>query len=270
MKAVILAAGNATRMRPLSDNLPKCLLPVGGKPILQRIIENVVAAGIYEVGLVIGYKAGTIRSFVKERFPFHRIRFIVNPKYESTNNAFSLLMAHEFVLNKKNPAAVPQGLLLLDADILFSPDLLSFLLNQQSSDKIAVRVEGTHDEEEVRVKVGHRGNIVSIGKTIPLDETLGESIGIEVFSSSAARRLFEVLEQRVQSGIGRTEFYEASFQALIDEGIDLKPTDVSRFPSLEIDTPEDLRAAEAMVSGSEFTAATLRPPISDPPKNVRL
>jgi choline kinase len=256
MQAVILAAGAATRMRPLSDNLPKCLLPVGGKPILQRIIENVVAAGIYQIGLVIGYEAGAIRSFVKERFPSLRIRFIFNPKYESTNNAFSLLMAHGFVLNKKNPAAVPQDLLLLDADVLFSHDLLSFLLNRQSSNKIAVRVEGTHNEEEVRVKANDRGNILSIGKTVPLDEALGESIGIEVFSSSVARRLFEILDQRVRSGIGRTEFYEASFQALIDEGIELKAIDVSRFPSVEIDTPEDLRAAEAMVSRSEFTTRT--------------
>ena len=255
MRAVILAAGNATRMRPLSDNLPKCLLPVGGKPILQRIIENVVAAGIYQIGLVIGYKAEAIRSFVKERFPFHRIRFIVNPKFESTNNAFSLLMAHEFVLNKANPAAVPQDMLLLDADIIFSPHLLPYLLNQQSSNKIAVRIEGTHDEEEVRVKANRGGNIVSIGKAVPLDETLGESIGIEVFSSSAARRLFEILEHRVRAGIGRTEFYEASFQALIDEGIALNAVDLSRFPSVEIDTPEDLRVAEAIVSRSEFTTA---------------
>jgi choline kinase len=255
MKAVILAAGRATRMRPLSDDLPKCLLPVGGKPILQRVIENVVAAGIYQIGLVIGYKAAAIRSFVKERFPFHRIRFIANPKYESTNNAFSLLMAHEFVLNKANSAAVPQDLLLLDADILFSPDLLPFLLHQQSSNKIGVRVEGTHDEEEVRVKANHGGNILSIGKKVPLDETLGESIGIEVFSSSTARRLFEILEQRVRTGVGRTEFYEASFQALIDEGIELNAVDVSRFPSIEVDTPEDLRVAEAIVSRSEFTTA---------------
>ena len=184
MKAVILAAGTATRMRPLSDNFPKCLLPVGGKPILERVIENVVAAGILQIGLVIGYKADAIRSFVKGRFPFHRIRFIVNPKYESTNNAFSLLMAHEFVLNKAHPAAVPEDLLMIDADVLFSAGLLPFLLNHEAQNKIAVRVEGNHDEEEVRVRVNDRKYILSIGKTIPLAETFGESVGIEVFSSS--------------------------------------------------------------------------------------
>ncbi len=256
MKAVILAAGTATRMRPLSDTLPKCLLPVDGKPILQRAIENVVSAGVFQIGLVIGYKAEAIRSFVKEHFPFHRIRFIVNPKYASTNNAFSLLMAHEFVLNKAHPAAVPQDMVLLDADILFAPNLLPFLLNQQPSDKIAVRVEGVHDEEEVRVKANDRRRILSIGKTVLLGETLGESIGIEVFSSITAQRLFGILEQRVRTGSGRSEFYEASFQALIDEGVDFKAIDVSRFPSVEIDTPDDLRAAEAMVRRPEFTVTT--------------
>jgi choline kinase len=256
MKAVILAAGNATRMRPLTDDLPKCLLHVGGKPILQRVIENVVAAGVYQIGLVIGYKAEAIRSFVKEHFPFHRIRFIVNPKYESTNNAFSLLMAHEFVLNKANPAAVPQDLMLLDADILFPPELLPFLLSQPSLNKLAVRTEGPHDEEEVRVKTDPRGNILSIGKAVPLGETLGESVGIEVLSSVAARRLFGILEERVRAGEGRTEFYEASFQAMIDEGIQLDAVDVSRFPSVEIDTPDDLRVAETIVSRPEFISAT--------------
>ncbi|MCX6134767.1 MAG: phosphocholine cytidylyltransferase family protein [Ignavibacteriales bacterium] len=255
MKAVILAAGSATRMRPLSDSHPKCLLAVGGKPILQRVIENVAAAGISQIGLVIGYKAEAIRSFVKKQFPFLRIRFVVNPKYESTNNAFSLLMAREFFLNKANSAVPLQDLLLLDADILFSPDLLPHLLSREASNKVAVRVEGTHDEEEVRVRVRDEGTILSIGKTVPLAETLGESIGIEVFSSSIARRLFEVIEQRVRAGAGRTEFYESSFQALIDEGAELHAVDVSRFPSMEIDTPDDLRAAEAMAAGPGFSPA---------------
>ncbi len=256
MKAVILAAGSATRLRPLSDTLPKCLLPVGGKPILQRLIENVAAAGIDQIGLVIGYRAEAIRLFVKEHFPFLRVRFIVNPRYDTTNNAFSLLMARDFFLGKANSEIPAPDLLVLDADILFSPRLLPHILNQVAPEKIAVRVEGNHDAEEVRVKVEARGNVRQIGKTIPSAESLGESIGIQVFSSSTARRLFDILEQRVRSGTGRREFYEASFQALIDEGFELKAIDVSRFPSVEIDTPEDLLAAQAMVSGPEFNAAS--------------
>ena len=79
MKCIILAAGTATRMRPLTDSIPKCLLPVGGKPILQRILEHVSNAGIDTVGLVLGYRADEVRALVRKQFPFHRIRFIVNP-----------------------------------------------------------------------------------------------------------------------------------------------------------------------------------------------
>lgn len=247
MKCAILAAGTATRMRPLTDTMPKCLLSVGGKPLLHRIIENVSAAGIEQIGLVVGYNAAAIRSFVKQQFPFSRIRLIVNPRYESTNNAFSLLMAREFFMSEARKNAPLHDLLLLDADIVFSPHLLPFLLADASPSKIAVRVEGRHDEEEVRVKVDGARNIIVIGKTTPLAETYGESIGIELFSPSAAQRMFEIIEQRVRGGDGRTEFYEAAFQAMVDEGIQLKAVDVSKFPSVEIDTLEDLRVAETVI-----------------------
>ena len=248
MKCIILAAGAATRMRPLTNDVPKCLLLVGGKPILQRAIEQVAAAGIQQIGLVVGFQAEAIRSFVKQHFPFLRIRFIVNPRYESTNNAFSLLMAREFFNPEKEKNRPLDDLLLMDADVVFSPRLLPFVLGEGSPNRIAVRVAGHHDDEEVRVKVDASGNVSSIGKTIPLSETLGESIGIEFFSATAAKRLFETIEERVRGGSGRTEFYEASFQAMIDQGIRFKAVDVSSFPSIEIDTPEDLRAAEKLVS----------------------
>ncbi len=257
MKCIILAAGSATRMRPLTDNLPKCLLPVGGKPILQRIIENVSAAGIAHIGIVIGFNAHAVRSFVRQHFPFHRIRFVVNPKFEETNNAFSLLMARDFHSGRKDEAEESKGLLLLDADIVFSQDLLPFFLKQPFPNKIALRVRGNHDEEEVRVKVDESGYLLSIGKTIPLTETHGESVGIETFSPESAHRLFDILERRVRRGEGRTEFYEAAFQTMIDEGEQLRAIDVSDFAAAEIDTPDDLRAAEEMIAVSTNTPGSL-------------
>lgn len=247
MKCIILAAGAATRMRPLTDNLPKCLLPVGGKPILQRVIEQVASSGVEQMGLVIGFQAPAIRDFVKMQFPSLRIRFIVNPKYESTNNAFSLLMAREFFYAGSKEKKPDSDLLLMDADIVCSPHLLPYFLGEGSPNRIAVRVAGDHDEEEVRVKVDASGTVRVIGKTVPLSDSYGESIGIEFFCSAAAQRLFEILEQRVRSGEGRHEFYEASFQEMIEQGVRFSAVDVSSFPAMEVDTPEDLRVAEALV-----------------------
>jgi choline kinase len=243
-KCVILAAGASMRLRPLTDSKPKCLLEVRGKALLERTIENVLDAGVKEIAIVIGYRGEMIREFVKQHFPQIHIRFILNPDYTETNNAYSLLLARRFLENKEGN--VGSGLILLDSDILFSSKLLPLFLNNPLQDCVAVRVSGEHSEEEIRVKADGYGNIVLIGKETPLNETYGESIGIEMFSAETTAHFITILEQRVRSGVGRTEFYEASFQEMINHGTQLKAIDVSAFPAIEIDTVEDLQLAERM------------------------
>ncbi len=234
----------STRMQSVSGGQPKCLIPVGGKPILQRTLDNIFSAGIREIGIVTGYRSGDVRAFVKKQFPSSRIQFIVNPKFDSTNNAFSLLMARNFYKKEENEQKPLKPLLLLDSDIVFSVSLLDHMQKQKSLDCLAVRVKGKHDEEEIRVKVDSSGTIVHIGKDVRLSESYGESIGIEIFAPETAASLFDVIEQRVKKGPGRTEFYEASFQEMIDKGVKISAIDVSNFPSAEIDTPEDLQETE--------------------------
>ena len=243
-KCVVLAAGSSTRLRPLTDSQPKCLLDVGGKILLERTIENVLAAGIKEIAIVVGYRAEMVREFVKQRFPQQKIRFILNPNYSKTNNAYSLLLARRFLEDRNGK--VNNNLLLLDSDILFSSKLLPYLLNVKVKNKIAVRVSGEHNEEEIQVETNPDGHITFIGKRPDLNKTSAESIGIELFAAETTARLFAALEQRVRDGIGRSEFYEAAFQELIDEGVILKAVDVSAFPTIEIDTPEDLELAERL------------------------
>jgi choline kinase len=240
-KCIVLAAGTSTRLRPLTDTIPKCLLKVSGKTLLERTIENVFAAGIKEIAVVVGYRAEMIRDFVKRLFPQQRIRFIFNPNYARTNNAYSLLLAYRFLEDKN--AKMVHNVLLLDSDILFSNKLLPHFLSAESKNKIAVRISGEHNEEEIQVGINSYGNINFIGKRPAFDKAPGESIGIELFSAEVAAKLFVVLGRRVWNGMGRTEFYEAAFQEMIDEGVILKAVDVSAFPAIEIDTPEDLALA---------------------------
>lgn len=243
-RCIILAAGASTRLRPLTNAMPKCLLRVKDKTLLERTIENVFNTGIKEIAIVIGYRPKIIREFLEKRFPHQRFRFIPNPNYATTNNAYSLLLARRFLENKDGK--VSHDLLLLDSDILFPQMLLPFLLNDRIKDKIAVRISGEHYEEEIRVTVDKNNNILTIGKGMPLFETYGESIGIEVFSVETTARLFTILEQRIRHGEGRNEFYEAAFQEMIDEGVKLKAVDISAFPAIEIDTLKDFQLAEQM------------------------
>ena len=248
MKCVILAAGESTRLRPLTNDVPKCLLRVGGKSLLQRTLENVYAAGVKEVAIVVGYKADAIRAFVKEQFPRHHIRFILNPNFASTNNAYSLMLVRNFCVDEQEELATKENFLLLDSDIVFSHALLPFLMEQRGENKIAVRVEGSHDDEEIRVMINRNAHITMIGKETPLSTTYGESIGIEIFSHATAEKLFEALGARIKHGRGREEFYEHAFQDLIDNGAELKAVDASAFPALEIDTLKDLELAEQLVN----------------------
>lgn len=126
MKAVILAAGIASRLRPLTDHKPKCLLEIGNKCLLERAITGLTVNGIREIVIVTGYLQEQIISFVKEKFPEIKVEFIYNEKYASTNNIYSLWLAKERVLTHE--------VLLLDSDILFDPALVKALLD--SPDKI--------------------------------------------------------------------------------------------------------------------------------------
>jgi choline kinase len=243
-KCIILAAGASTRLRPLTNRMPKCLLEIGGKTLLERTIEYVLQADITSIAIVIGYKREMVREYIKQHFPRQRIRTIVNPNYTITNNAYSLFLARNFLENGEGTMIHP--LLLLDSDILFSPGLLPYLLADTALDKISVRVSGEHNEEEIRVKVDSIHSLQKIGKDVLLEETYGESVGIEFFSSDSTAQLYRILERRIKQGQGRSEFYEASFQEMIDSGIKFKAVDISQFPVIEIDTAEDLERAQLM------------------------
>ncbi|MFH0989155.1 MAG: phosphocholine cytidylyltransferase family protein [bacterium] len=252
MKCIILAAGASRRMRPFTDAQPKCLLKIGGTTLLERTIDNVLAAGVEEFGIVVGYRREQVHQFLKEKYPFQRIRFITNAKFESTNNAYSLLLAREFYLKDLTADGSGPPLLLLDSDILFPKELLFPLIKESKTSSLAVRVEGEHNDEEIRVALNPGGTIAAIGKNIPLAQFYGESIGIELFHPNDARALFQVLEQRVRAGVGRTEFYEASFQVLIDRGHMIKAVDVSAFKAMEIDTPKDFEAAKSLLGVKNY------------------
>ena len=78
---VILAAGMAKRLRPLTDKCPKCLLAVGERTLLQRTVDAMLKAGINELVVVTGYRAEMIREFLTNHYPTLNIHFIDNPDF---------------------------------------------------------------------------------------------------------------------------------------------------------------------------------------------
>ncbi|HLP17870.1 MAG TPA: phosphocholine cytidylyltransferase family protein [Bacteroidota bacterium] len=236
MHCVLLAAGTATRLRPLTNDTPKCLLPIGPMPMLERTLRAVSDAGVKNFTIVLGFEAQKIRDFVAEHFPSLAVRFIMNDDYAGTNNAFSLLLARSSVGR--------DALLLLDSDILFDESILTLLLHSPHETCLAVRTAGEIGDEEIKVKINHNHEIVEIGKHVALESTYGESIGIEKFSHEATQILFHTLQKRVVTENRINEYYEASFQEMIDAGAMIFAEDVGIRRCMEVDTIDDLKKAE--------------------------
>jgi choline kinase len=238
MHCVILAAGTASRLRPLTDTTPKCLLHIGDRSILERTIRAVFHAGIIHFTVVVGFQDWKIKNFLKRNFPSLDFTFIINNQYETTNNAFSLLLTREEIEGHE--------LLLLDSDIVFDDEIIPLLLKSPSENCLAVRTNGHFGEEEIKVELNKNGDVLRIGKAIEASSTHGESIGIEKFSRGDTTALFRTLEKRIYGEKRTNEFYEASFQEMIDDGARIHAVSVGSHRCIEIDTAEDLQAAEAL------------------------
>ena len=239
MKAVILAAGCATRLRPYSDDTPKTLLPVGGVPILRRTITSLLRVGFDQFVIGTGYLEHMVRDAVSSWFPELDVTYVSNEVFRSTNNAYSLLLTRPHVEN--------DGFILLDGDVVFDIGVVEELV-ERGPDSLAVRSVGEIGLEEVKVTADNQDRVLAIGKHVPVRSAMGESVGIEWFSAATSKRLFEVLASRVTDQGLVNEYYEAAFQQIVDEGIELYGVDIGSMYATEIDTVEDLVAANARLA----------------------
>lgn len=245
MQAIILAAGVSKRLRPLTDATPKCLLKIGHENLLERTIENVLANNINDFIFVTGYKEDMIKDFVNKRFPGINRVFITNPDYENNNNSYSLWMTKDHVNG---------NILLLDSDILFDEKIITLLLTSGHENCLAVNFTDNLDEEQIKVILDRENMVVEIGKEISIEKSAGESIGIEKFSGYFMKELFAILDRKISKENNVNEFYEASFQEVInnaDSRNSIYAADVSEFTCIEIDTVQDYENAQKIINHNE-------------------
>ncbi len=238
MQAVILAAGLAKRLRPLTDTTPKCLLDVKGKNLLHRTMENVISCGINDFVFVTGYRENMIKDYLKNNFSNVNIKILTNPDYENNNNSYSLWMTKD---------CIKDGFILLDSDILFDAGIISKLIADSHENAAAVNVTGKLDDEQIKVRVDGNGRILEISKVVDIKEAAGESIGIEKFSRSFAGEIFKILDRKILRENNVNEFYEKTFEEIIernDPGNSIYCVDVSEYECMEIDTVEDYFKAQ--------------------------
>ena len=245
MIGVILAAGMAKRLRPLTDTKPKCLLKVGNRTLLERTVRAMQQAGITEFVVVTGYRGDQIRSFLENLEPLDNLEkptfhFLHNADYEHNNNIYSLWMAGEVVRGK--------DFLLMDSDILCDPAAVVRIAQMQEPALALNRHE--LGEEEIKVIVDADGHITEINKTCNPADAIGESVGIEKMTAAYSEAIYKELDQMIIKEGLIDIFYERAFERLIPQGYTFKVVDTTDYFSYELDTPEDFQRAQELIPES--------------------
>ena len=239
-QAVVLVAGSGLRLRPLTDDRPKCLLELGGRTILDRLLERLADAGVTRAVLVTGYLAHRIDEYLGRQSPPVEVALAPNPQYATTNNVVSLLAARAHL--------GPGSLIICDGDVVLRGDAVRRLVAEPERCALLVDREARLAEEEMKVQLNGSGRVVRLSKALDPSVAEGESIGIQKVGGAALGRLWPTLEDLVRSG--RTDvFYEEAFQRLIDRGTPFTTVPVTSAEWTEIDSREDFDDARERFAG---------------------
>lgn len=242
IKVIILAAGSGTRLRPLTDNAPKCMVAVNGIKIIDYILSTVNKVGIKNVKVIGGYKFNVLEHHLDN----DNIEVVENKDYANTNMVASFF-------NALNEQDLKYDIIISYSDIMYNaevleklvscPDDISVIIDKDWEALWKIRMENPLDDAET-LKLSPNGNIIEIGKkTKSIDEIEGQYIGLIKISSKALSKVRDFYnnmdKNKIYDGKTFNNMYMTSFlQALIDSGFEIKPVFINR-GWLEVDSIED-------------------------------
>ena len=243
MKAVILAAGQGTRIRSVHGEHPKCLIEVDNTTILDHQLDALSMVGINDVAIVVGYEKEQIIAHVNARTLLSpRIRFIENPAFAITNNIYSLGLALDWLRG--------DSFIVLNADVIFNPEILDVAVRPHAP--ISMIVDPVWRDETMKVVILD-DHVIKMSKNISRDEFSGTYIGITVFSKAIQDRFFHKMEDVIAAG-QVNELFTVAVDDLANEGVPVGYTSTDGLPWAEIDDPVDLTFAQQNVFPQLATA----------------
>ncbi len=244
LHAIVLAAGYGRRMRPLTDHRHKALLEVAGEPILDRILTGLLSIGVAETTIVTGYRAEEVEAHALSRFPSHRFRFVRNERFDTTNNIASLSLALEALAGDPEPG---HDLVLVECDLVFSPELLRHLLDREGGNVALVD----------HFRAGLDGTVVSVENGLVTEvftpEVQGadfsyagrfKTLNIYRFDRAFVREKLGPLVRRHAGLVDANAYYEIVLAMLVNQQHERIEAVVVRGERwAEVDDPNDLASA---------------------------
>jgi choline kinase len=252
MKAVILAAGQGTRLRPLTNYLPKCLVQVHGKPLLQYTLESLDHIGIQHCVIVVGHLCEQVQHQFGSRFRDMLLTYVVNERYMLTNNLYSLwLTRHE----------LDDDILLLECDLLFDEGLLDDVVKAPFPDVAVVdKFQPSMDGTVILAESGMARSMVlksEQGTDFDYHNALKTVNIYKLCQPTMGHKFLPLMDRYVTQGLENL-FYEAVMAELINGGkLRLSPLLSGARRWIEIDTEDDLHLAKKLFSWPSLEGAVL-------------
>ena len=235
VKAIILSAGQGRRLLPLTENSPKCLLPVADQPVLVWQIDALFAAGVNEIIIVAGFQVGQIEALLEAHYANHdNIKIVFNPFYEVADNLASCWLARD---------EMDDDFLLLNGDTVIEPGLVSQVLNSPAAPiTLSVDFKKSYDADDMKVQLNSDGWVKQVSKIVPPDQIDAESIGLIYFREKGAAYFSQALETALRHPAELKSWYLSIIDKLADQHL-VNSCSVSGYRWCEIDFIEDLARA---------------------------
>lgn len=234
MKAILLSAGQSKRLYPLTKELPKHLLPVGDRTILDHQMDALVASGITELVVVVGcMKELIIEHLTQKAYPI-RIEYVVNDDFAATGPILGGLA--------RVTEHLSEPVVFFHCDVLFESAALKAVLEHPAESVMLYR-PGVWDQEAGKIIIEADTHLVrECGKHIEQERATGEYLQLAKFGPDFRKKLTEVLHARIDEH--RDGFTIDAFNEVVADpavrAIGLAYDGVA----LEIDTPEDYEHAK--------------------------
>ena len=246
MKAIILSAGQGSRLLPLTQNQPKCLLPINGRSILEWQLNALAESGVNDVIVVTGFKAEEVNKLIASKdFGSQTVRTLINPFYAVADNAGSCYVARE---------AMTGEFMVINGDTLFESALVGRALEQRRLPvTVTIDRKDSYDSDDMKVCLeGDR--LRRIDKALPLDIVDAESIGMLMFSEEGGAYFKDAIVNLLSGENGLKSWYLRAVDALAAKKV-VGTASIEGFTWQEVDFPEDLSRAKAL--GSKWSGAAV-------------
>ena len=237
MKAIILSAGQGSRLGHLVDDRPKCLIEFNGRSLLDRQLDTLEACGVHEAVVVTGFHDELVNEAIARRSGGPDVRTVFNPFYKVADNTGSLFMARQELCG---------DCMVWNGDTLVSRELMRRVVgNDRAGICVTIDRKPSYDEDDMKV-VEEGGRLEAIGKRIAHGVN-AESIGLLAFRSGGAEHFRDAIDRAMRTPEGTTIWYLRVIHHLAQNG-EVWTLDIAGEEWGEVDFPADVENAQALAA----------------------